>query len=201
MADNKEEIVETAEDLFMAYGVRSVTMDDISRKLAISKKTIYSHYKDKDEIVQIVTRRFLDREKQMMIEMKEKSYDAIHELMMVSKYIREHLQNINPSALSDLEKYYRHAWNIYLKFKEKVFLQAITETLERGIREGYFRKDINVEILSLLRIEEAQMIFNNKIFPREKFDFMEVQMQLFTHFIRGIVTPEGAELIKKYTKD
>lgn len=201
MADNKEEIVETAEDLFMAYGVRSVTMDDICRKLAISKKTIYSHYKDKDEVVSVVTQRFLEREKQMITEIKEKSNDAIHELIMISGYLKEHLQSINPSVLFDLQKYYRHAWDIYLKFKEKVFLQAIAETLRWGIQEGYFRKDINVDILSVLRIEEIQLTFDSGVFPREKFDFMKVQMQLFTHFIRGIVTPEGAELIKKYTKD
>lgn len=199
MTENKEEIVQAAEKLFLAYGVRSVTMDDISKKLAISKKTIYQHYKDKDEIVCKVTQRFLEREKKMVKEIKENSLDAIHELVLISKYLREHLQNVNPSVLFDLQKYHRGAWEIYLKFKEKVFLHAIEETLSRGIEEEVFRRDINIQILALLRIEEIQMLFNVEIFPRDKFSFKEVQKQLFDHFTRGIITPKGAGLINQYT--
>lgn len=198
--ENREEIIQTAENLFLAYGVRSVTMDDISKKLAISKKTIYQHYKDKDEIVCRVTQRFLEREKMMVAEIKEKSQGAIHELVMVSKYLREHLQNINPSVLFDLQKYHRGAWSIYLKFKEKVFLYAIEETLVRGIEEGVFMKDINIHILSILRVEEIQMLFDEDIFPRDKFHFEEVQMQLFEHFTRGILTRKGADLMNQYTE-
>ncbi len=200
MSESREEIVKTAEDLFLTYGVRSVTMDDISRKLAISKKTIYQHYKDKDEIVCRVTKRVLKREKEMISATKEQAHNAIHELVMISRYLKEHAQTINPSVLFDLQKYHREAWCIYLKFKEIVFLQAIRETLQRGIQEGYFRKDIDVEVLSILRIEEIQLTFDNQVFPRDQFDNREVQLQLFEHFIRGIVTPEGIALIHQYNE-
>lgn len=198
--ENREEIVQTAENLFLAYGVRSVTMDDISKKLAISKKTIYQHYRDKDEIVCRVTQRFLEREKKMVLEIKDKAQDAIHELILISKYLREHLQNVNPSVLFDLQKYHRGAWSIYLKFKEKVFLNAVEETLARGIKEEVFRENINIQVLAILRVEEIQMLFDSDIFPRDKFNFKEVQMQLFEHFTRGILTPKGATLINQYTE-
>ncbi len=201
MTENKEEIVKTAEDLFLTYGVRSVTMDDISKKLAISKKTIYQHYKDKDEIVCIVTERILQKEKNCLASIKEQAENAVHELILLSKYFREHSQNINPSVLFDLQKYHRNAWMIYLKFKEKVFMHAITDTLERGIQERYFRKEIHVEILSILRIEEIQLSFDNDIFPRERYTFKDVQMQLFEHFLWGIVTSDGAAIINKYREN
>ncbi|HEY3430511.1 MAG TPA: helix-turn-helix domain-containing protein, partial [Cyclobacteriaceae bacterium] len=49
--DNKEKILRGAEDLFMKYGVRSISMDDIARHLAVSKKTLYQHFADKEDLV------------------------------------------------------------------------------------------------------------------------------------------------------
>lgn len=196
--ESKEQIAQVAEDLFLAYGVRSVTMDDISKKLAISKKTIYQHYRDKDEIVCLVTERVMEREQEQINEIKKEAKDVIHELILLSKYLRAHGQNVNPSVLFDLQRYHRSAWEIYLKFKESVFLYSLIGTLNKGKEMGYFREDINVEIMALLRLEEIQMAYDPDVFPRDKFDFQEVQVQLFDHFVHGILTKKGLETLKLY---
>lgn len=198
--EHKEQIARAAEDLFTTYGVRSVTMDDISRKLAISKKTIYQYYRDKDEIVCLVTERVLQKEKEKMMSIKEVATDAIHELLLVSRHIREYSRNINPSILFDLQKYHLKAWDIYLRFKQSVFIESLKETMERGMREGSFREDMNVQILALLRMEEIQMASNNKIYPQDEFDFREVQLQLFDHFIHGVLTQKGKEKLLQYSE-
>jgi TetR/AcrR family transcriptional regulator, cholesterol catabolism regulator len=196
--ESKEQIAQAAEDLFMAYGVRSVTMDDISKRLAISKKTIYQHYRDKDEIVCLVTERVMEREEEQINEIKREAKDVIHELILLSKYIREHGQSVNPSVLFDLQRYHRSAWEIYLKFKENVFLYSLIDTLNRGKEKEFIREEVNVEILSLLRLEEIQMAYDADVFPRDKFNFQEVQLQLFEHFVHGILTTKGLETLKLY---
>lgn len=196
--ESKEQIAQAAEDLFLAYGVRSVTMDDISKKLAISKKTIYQHYRDKDEIVCLVTERVMEREEEQINEIKHEAKDVIHELILLSKYIREHGQSVNPSVLFDLQRYHRSAWEIYLKFKENVFLYSLIDTLNRGKVKGYIREEVNVDILSLLRLEEIQMAYDADVFPRDKFNFQEVQVQLFDHFVHGILTSKGLDTLKLY---
>ena len=50
----KEYIVEEADKLFCQYGFKSVTMDDIAKHLGISKKTIYQHFSDKNELVNLL---------------------------------------------------------------------------------------------------------------------------------------------------
>ena len=198
--ENKEQIAKAAEELFMTYGVRNVSMDDISRKISISKKTIYQHYKDKEEIVCLVTQRVLLKERSKMFNIKKEAEDAIHEIVLVSSYLRAYSQNVNPSILFDLQKYHARAWNIYLKFKESVFLDSLKETLHRGISEGVFRKDINVDVLSRLRIEEIQMASDSKIFPTDKFNFKKVQIQLFEHFMHGILTSEGRKKLSLHSE-
>ncbi|MEK6479782.1 TetR/AcrR family transcriptional regulator [Catalinimonas sp. 4WD22] len=196
--ESKEQIAQVAEDLFLAYGVRSVTMDDISKKLAISKKTIYQHFRDKDEIVCLVTERVMEREGEQINRIKSEARDVIQELILLSKYIREHGQSVNPSVLFDLQRYHRNAWEIYLKFKENVFLFSLMDTLNRGKKEGYIRQEIDVEVLSLLRLEEIQMAYDADLFPREKFNFKEVQRQLFDHFVHGILTKKGLDTLNHY---
>lgn len=176
-------------------------MDDISKRLAISKKTIYQHYRDKDEIVCLVTERVMEREEEQINEIKLAAKDVIHELILLSKYIREHGQSVNPSVLFDLQRYHRSAWEIYLKFKENVFLYSLIDTLNRGKEKGYIRAEVNVEILSLLRLEEIQMAYDADVFPREKFNFQEVQVQLFEHFVHGILTTKGLETLKLYKEN
>jgi AcrR family transcriptional regulator len=198
--ENKEQIAQAAEDLFMAYGVRSVTMDDISRKISISKKTIYQYYRDKDEVVCLVTKRVLQKEKEKMLAIKEVAQDAIHEIFLLSQYLRKHTQNVNPSILFDLQKYHQNAWKIYLSFKENVFIDELKATLYRGISEGYFREDIDVDILAQLRIMEIQMAGDQDIFPQDKFDFKNVIIQLFDHFMQGVLTENGRKKLAQYSE-
>jgi hypothetical protein len=74
-------------------------------------------------------------------------------------------------------------------------------TLEKGIKEGFFREDINTEILAILRLEEFQMSIDDTIYPEEKFNMLEVQMQLFHHFVFGIVTEKGFTEFKHFIKN
>ncbi|HEX6193727.1 MAG TPA: helix-turn-helix domain-containing protein, partial [Chitinophagaceae bacterium] len=52
--DTKERIQNKAEELFMQFGIRSVSMDDIANNLGMSKKTVYQYFVDKDELVEAV---------------------------------------------------------------------------------------------------------------------------------------------------
>ncbi len=55
----KDKILKGAADLFTRYGIRSISMDDIARHLSVSKKTLYQHFVDKDELVTMVTQAHL----------------------------------------------------------------------------------------------------------------------------------------------
>lgn len=199
--DITEKIKSEAASLFLRYGIKSITMDDIARSLGISKKTIYQSYKDKNEIVLMVARDFLENESLRISEIYKSKSNAIEKLSMFSSMMRETFTKINANVLFDLKKYYSDAWNYYLKFKQEVFYQSIIQLLEQGIEEGFFRKELNKEVIAKIRLEQVQWIFDEEIFPPDQFDFKEVQIQIFEHFIYGIVTPKGYELLEKYAKN
>lgn len=194
----KDNILEKAEAMFMRLGVRSVTMDDVSKELGMSKKTLYQFFENKDELVSCVAHAHLDKEKAEFLSIANVAENAIDELHKIARCIRKNFSEINPSMLFDLKKYHPEAWKIFLNFKHSVILGNIQKNLVRGIEEGYYRQDIDPEILSIMRVEQVQMLFDEQIFPKSKFDFTEVQMQIFEHFVFGILTDEGRKLFTNF---
>lgn len=182
----------------MKYGVRSVTMDDVASALAISKKTIYQFYKNKDELVTSISRNHMDEEKHDYSTIEENSVDAIDEIYQVSNCFRKHMVDIHPKILFELKKYHSSAWQIYTQFKTHFIKNHIKRNIERGIKEGYYRSELNADILSTFRVEQVELIFDDNLFPKEGYDFAEVQMQLFDHFVHGLLTDKGRTLYSNY---
>ena len=200
MSETKEKIVEEAEALFLRLGIRSVTMDDVAKESSMSKKTLYQYFDNKDGLVSEVAINHFKQETEEFEEIQGIALDAIHEILLVTQCLRKHVFKMNPSLLLDMQKYHGAAWDAYLKFKHTTIRGNIKSNIERGIREGYFRIEINPEILSILRVEQVQLVFNPKIFPREEFDFPTVQLQLVDHFINGLLTDKGRKKYEEYTQ-
>ncbi len=198
--DIEEKIIEGAAELFHKYGIRSVSMDDIARHLSVSKKTIYQYYTDKNEVVMLSLKLHMDINKQEYDEAFEGSENALEELAMVSKCMRKDFKDMNPSLLFDMQKYHPKAWQMWLDFKNQYIKDQVLTNLKRGIEEGYYRSEIDPEALARLRVEEVQLAFDERVYPKKEFDFKELQLMFFDHFVHGIVTEKGMELYKKYSQ-
>ncbi len=195
----RKRILENAMVLFNKYGVRSVTMDDVAREVSMSKKTLYQYFTNKDGLVTAVSKFHMDIERAEFGGIAEQAINAIDELHQIAKCMRKNIQEMNPSLLFDLQKFHHDAWKEYLSFKDQFVRGNIEANLRRGIKEGYYRPEINVTILSTFRVEQVQMIFDQKIFPTEDFNFLEVQMHLFDHFVHGVLTEKGRKLYQEYS--
>lgn len=194
----KEKILSSAEELFIQYGIRSVTMDDVAREASMSKKTLYQYFDNKDGLVSEVALNHFEKETKEFEGIFTEAKDAIHEILMVSQCLRNHVFRMNPSLLYDMQKYHGRAWDQYLEFKQSTIRGHIERNIERGKKEGFFRQEIDARVLSILRVEGVQLVFNGKIFPREEFDFPSVQLQILDHFIHGLLTDKGRKKYEEY---
>ncbi|NQZ77111.1 MAG: TetR/AcrR family transcriptional regulator [Ekhidna sp.] len=197
----KEKILDSAEELFIQFGIRSVTMDDVAREASMSKKTLYQHFDNKDGLVYEVALNHFEKETKELEEIYGNSNDAIHEILLVSQCLRKHVFRMNPSLLYDMQKYHGKAWDEYQKYKHSVIRGHIEQNIERGKEEGYFRRELDAKVLSILRVEGVQLVLNTKIFPREEFHFPNVQLQILDHFVHGLLTDLGKDKYEKYTED
>ena len=196
----KQKILEGAETLFMRYGVRSVSMDDVAREVSVSKKTIYQHFNHKDDLVTEAAKNYLTGEMREVSEITEQASDALEELFLLSKCIRQNISRVNPSLLYDLHKYHPDAWEVFKDYKDNFIMGKVMSNLIRGKKENLYRSEINEKILSVMRVEQVQLIFDERAFPKSDFDFVEVQVQIFDHFIHGLLSDNGRKYYKEYQK-
>jgi AcrR family transcriptional regulator len=201
MEELKDKILKGASDLFHRYGVRSVSMDDLARSLSISKKTIYQYYTDKDEIVALAVQLHIAQAKQEYDEVFNTAENPVQELQRMSACMRKNFKDLNPGLLFDIQKFHPEAWKHFSEFKLSYIRNQIESNLKRGMEQGYYRKNLNIQVMSVLRLGEVEMAFDPTVFPPDTFDFRETQIQLLDHFIQGIVTDEGRQLFDKYNQE
>ncbi len=199
--DIKEKILKGSEELFMKYGVRSISMDDIARHLSVSKKTLYQHFTDKEEIVTQVSQTHLDRNVSLMNGLCEDAENAIDELSKISVFIKQNMEDMNPSLLFDLQKYHPKAWAVWMEHKNKYIYESVVRNLNQGIEDGHFRPEIKTEIIAATRMMLIEAAFDELIFPKDKFNLVDVQSEIFDHFVYGICTEKGRKLYQKYKEN
>jgi TetR/AcrR family transcriptional regulator, cholesterol catabolism regulator len=194
-------IQEQAKTLFMKYGMRSVSMDDIAGELGMSKKTIYQYFADKDELVDaVVNQDIRDMQSDCNFCFNEAA-DAIEEIFLTMDRILGHFRDLNPMLLYDLQKFH---FNSYKKFKENkdtFLLEIIRKNIQRGIDEGLYRPDLDVEILSRYRLESMMVPFNIDMFPPSRFNLADVTLVIIEHFVFGLTTLKGYNLILQYQQE
>jgi AcrR family transcriptional regulator len=199
--DIREKILEGTEMLFTKYGIRSVSMDDIARHLSVSKKTLYQHFADKDELVYRMSERYLARTSKNYEQIKNTSANSVEELSRISVRMKKDFESMNPSMLFDLQKFHPKAWGLYNQHKTQVISESVEKNINQGIKDGLFRPDLNATILARLRMAMMESGFNENIFPREQFNFVEVQSQIFELFVYGMCTDKGRKLYQRYKED
>ncbi|MCW3086303.1 MAG: hypothetical protein JWP12_3669 [Bacteroidetes bacterium] len=196
--ETKDRILKGAEELFFKYGIKSVTMDDIARHLAISKKTIYQYFEDKNEMVETLMTISLKKDECEFKQIQQESENVIVEVFNMMKHMGMMFSKVNPNIFYDLQKYHPNAWKQFTAFKHDCMAKMVEDSIERGIKEGLVRTDLNGRVLARLRIEEVELGLNSQIFPPDQFKILDVQMAMIDHFLHGICTLKGHRMINKY---
>lgn len=196
--DNKERILAKSSELFMQYGIRSVSMDDIASALGMSKKTIYHYFADKDELVNEVIQIILADNEQNCTHDCIVAENAVDEMMKAMEMVEEMFRTMNPSVLFDLKKYHPKAFSIFEKHKNDYIFNIIRNNLERGIREELYRPDLHVDIIAHMRIDSMMLPFDPSLFHKLGNSLITVSKQILEHYLFGIVSLKGYNLVLQY---
>lgn len=194
------EIIQRVSELYLKYGIKSITMDDAARELGISKKTLYEHFKDKDELVKQFVEHHMQQMHEEMQKLQTSQVNAIEELLIVSKFITEYLKTISPSVTYDLQKYYPEIWrNINSLQRDRIF-QRIRDNMVRGIKEGLYRKDMNIEIIANFYLFRMEMSQTFDLIVESKYTYEELFNTSFNYHIRGIANQKGIDYLESKIK-
>jgi AcrR family transcriptional regulator len=198
MNEVKKRIIDFSDELFWKQGFRTITMDDISKNLGISKKTLYLHFKDKETLVKEVVKHRTENQESEMQLIRLTAKDPIDEILKISNYLRILLEGMHTSLLSDIQKFYPDAFKCYQEYKSKCMVDSIYQNMERGIQLGYYRENINLDVLCQMRLMQVEQAFEMYSSASHKYSIQDIQIELLEHFLYGICTMKGHKLINKY---
>ncbi len=195
--DNADKIYSEAFNLFLKYGIRSVSMDDLSRKLGVSKKTIYQYVENKSVLVSQVVKRYIATERVTMEKLASSSDNALDEMIACANYILTLFKSMKPTLVYDLQKYYPDAWDIINNDHFSFVKETIERNIERGKKEELYRNNINADIIAKLYVGKAKLIADEDVFPASKYARPELFLEVISHHLRGIVSEKGYKYLIK----
>lgn len=195
--DTRTRIMKEAGILFSRHGIRTVTMDQIAEHLGMSKRTIYENFKDKNDLLHQAIYEASIFHRELSLKTINESDNVIEAIYELAELMRMTMKKISPDFMTDLKKFYP---DIHSLFAEKSDLRnySLTYTLlKKGVNEGVFRKDFNIELVNESWQELAAVISNRNFQERMEFSKQEAACSLFFPFLRGLCTEKGMELVER----
>jgi AcrR family transcriptional regulator len=196
--EHKNKISQAAFELFSQRGIKSVSMDDIAQNLSMSKKTLYKWFANKDEIVYHASKNFLKGMEEDCEQSMLGAHNAIEELWGLMEFTKRVTAQTHPSIFHDVQKYHHDSWELWLEHKYSFLLNKIKLNILRGVAEGLYRGDLDVEIMARMRLGMIEMAYDNKLFPQNEFSLQKVQLDMLEHYMLGMATLRGHKMINEF---
>ena len=201
MNQQKEELLENISEIFLTYGLRSTSMDDICNHLKISKKTLYQTFENKDDVVeQVMLYRSAKRRKENNLDEMLKM-NPVHFLYSIKKHIISDLCSRLPANFYDMKKYHPEVDKRISKKDCEFITQLLTQVLSKGVREGYFQKDLNMEVQIYLFCEQMSFLGEPDTMNAMKYPITVVLTTIVDNFIRAISCEKGIMEFDQLTEE
>ena len=198
MVEKLESILQSAKSIFMRYGLRSVTMDDVCREMGISKKTLYQFVCDKSDLVKKSIEHEIAADKSNVCKIHEMKLNAIEEMLQVNNVVGEKLKNLHPSLLFEMQKYYPEAWAVMSQYRKEFIVKIIFDNIAKGQSEGIYRTDINPHIISKLYATKVELLTDPSVANSMDFTPLQLFEENIKYHIRRISNSKGQELLEQY---
>ena len=196
MENITENIIQVAATQFYKTGIRNVSIDDVCAELRISKKTFYQYFKKKEELVDAV----IAYEQEQHVEKVQKSIkdkNAIEVFIFMIKEIKKTAECAPFMLWYDLKKYYPALFQKYDQIKTERIKTAFEENIRQGIREGYYRENLDIELLSFFHSIQIRNIFETMMQSQKKYSLKRLTDFFVDMIIHLIVNEKGLKYVQE----
>ena len=197
MENETDYILENVTKLFKKFGIKSVSMDDIAGELGISKKTLYTHFNDKEELVKKIIYLEFSKKKCLLESFSNINNNAIEEALEVYKMVNGYIKEITPTVEYDLKKYYPQIHKELSAFRTANIQLSVTSNLIKGVSEGLYRNDFDVEIIAKLHIARVDYMLSEEFFTGNEKNSKKAFNELFIYHLRGICSEKGLKFLEE----
>ena len=192
-----DNVLQKSAELIMKFGVKSNTMDDVAKHLGISKKTLYQHFSNKEDMILKCAKAKFEFFSSALAQIKETSSDAIDELIQIDHFLIKNRIKRNPIVFNELQRYYPEIFTETYELHQSYVSNLVKSNIERGISEGLFRDDIEPNIIAALYAGRIEAVVQGQNELEEQYSFETIIQENLIYHIRGIATPQGVEKLQQ----
>ena len=179
------QLLQTADEELRLHSVK-FTMDDIARKLRMSKSTLYQQASSKEALIRMVCeeamRQFLE-EKERIISSET---NVKEKLLQYCKLFVDTFWRLPDGVYKDLEIHYSQIWNDWFNFRLEQF-EAMMDLLKEGVRQGSFR-EVNLNVLRMILITSTKNLTDPVFLKEQNMTGSDVMRVLEEIILKGIET-------------
>lgn len=191
-------ILSASIELFSQYGFKTITMDDIARRAGISKKTLYQHFANKQEVVHESVVWYKNNATSNCVVILKDSENAVEAMVKMLAFFDNMNKRINPMALFELQRFFPEAYKAFRDLLIDRDVVMIRDSILEGIKDGFFREHINADLLARYRLETSLLVLQPNLLVNDRNSLMSVALEIGEHFLYGIMTPAGEVLYHRY---
>ena len=196
--DVRTEILEKAIGWFYQNGVKDLSENRICDNLEIERTIFPQLFRDKDDLVRQAVEHDLNAVNVFPEEVLATAQNPVEAIILMFKCCAEHVKDVHPGFFIQLQYLYPAAWNIYQRHLQINYYYQFYDLLNEGIRQKYFRHDINLEIVTKVLIEQLNVMHNTHLFPRHRYNMGEVFRNIFQNYLNGISTKAGNQIVTDF---
>ena len=186
-----ERIVGTAERIFFAGGFSRVLMDDLARELGMSKKTLYSHFASKEDLLRaVLARRTVEVERGLEAIVSAKETFPL-KLGHLARFLQGKVAAVSPLFLEDIRRYAPECFQVVEEFRARAIPRYFGRLFEEGIRSGHVRRQVNRELLVRMLVLSVQGIIRPEMVEELHLRPREALEHILAIIFDGILTPRG----------
>eukprot|EP00764_Aduncisulcus_paluster_P001644 gnl/Carplike_NY0171/12388_a17879_113.p1 GENE.gnl/Carplike_NY0171/12388_a17879_113~~gnl/Carplike_NY0171/12388_a17879_113.p1 ORF type:complete len:209 (-),score=3.28 gnl/Carplike_NY0171/12388_a17879_113:411-1037(-) len=197
MEDRKQHILKQAGNLYLKFGIRGVTMDDVAVEFGISKKTLYQYFKDKEDMVSQVIDYYL---KNPVFKLNsEESGNSIDRYFALRRHVAKTIKHFNNNLEFELKKTYPLLHKKVHKFKRERIYNDTLKSIQDGISDGLFRPEIDPDVVARLQVGRILCTLNpdNQFFTDEETSTLKLFDKMMDYHIHAICTEKGIKYYRK----
>lgn len=190
----KEKIINKAKDMFLRLGFKSITMDDIAGEMCISKKTIYKYFANKELLIHESTQLLHKEVHEIITEIISRDYNAIEENFQIRKMFADMFKSSDTSPIYQLKKHYPEVYEKALEYQVQECESCFKQNIEKGIAQGLYRTDINIDVYVKLYYA---LIFTINENTRSEREAAALEMEALEYHTRAMATEKGIAELEK----
>ncbi len=195
----RSRILAAAEEEFRSQGYSQTTMDHLAEILGMSKKTLYEHFRSKEQLAEAMIKDISEAIGKIQEEILKTEVNTVEKIFLAGQSMQKCLLTLTSvKLLGDLRRNAPDLWKKIGEVRNKKIRTLWGNLLSEGMRKGYFRKELNTEVFITIHMASVERLLDSEFMLTNEHSFTQSRADLMDIFLNGILTDKGRKTESQY---